>query len=64
MQPPYIPLVVEDAAMELTATACPVCGGDGFLVSDDDAEIQCEACSGTGQIQAEEPERPHLVPHP
>jgi DnaJ-class molecular chaperone len=54
MHTPYIPPVVEDAATELTATACPVCGGDGFLVNDDDTESQCEACAGTGQVQPEE----------
>lgn len=55
MQTPFIPLVVEDEAMELATTACPVCGGDGFLISDDDAEIQCEACDGIGYEQLEEP---------
>lgn len=36
------------AEVELLADACPVCGGDGFLIADDDAELQCEACEGTG----------------
>lgn len=36
---------------EATANPCPVCGGDGFLVCDDDAELQCEVCDGSGQVQ-------------
>jgi DnaJ-class molecular chaperone len=55
MQTPFIPLVVEDEAMALTVTECPICGGDGFLVNDDEAEIQCESCDGTGYVQPEEP---------
>jgi DnaJ-class molecular chaperone len=55
MQTPFIPQVVEDEAMDLT-TLCPVCGGDGFLVNDDEAEIQCDACDGTGHVQMGEQE--------
>ncbi len=33
------------------ARACPICGGDGFLIGDDDAEVQCDACDGSGQVQ-------------
>jgi DnaJ-class molecular chaperone len=41
-----------DAAV--AARDCPVCGGDGFLIGDDDAEVQCDACDGSGQVQSDD----------
>jgi DnaJ-class molecular chaperone len=45
------PSAMDDAALATAKDVCPVCGGDGFLISDDDAEQQCDACDGTGQKQ-------------
>jgi hypothetical protein len=30
---------------------CPICGGDGFLVGDDEAEVLCDTRDGSGQVQ-------------
>ena len=32
---------------------CPVCGGDGFIECDDGSEVQCDRCTGTGQVPIE-----------
>jgi DnaJ-class molecular chaperone len=45
------PSAIDDAAGATAGDVCPVCGGDGFFIGDDDAEIQCETCDGTGQMQ-------------
>jgi hypothetical protein len=34
---------------------CPICGGDGYLVGDDDAEVCCDTCEGTGQVAGSDP---------
>lgn len=53
-------LTNEDEIMAMPARAtderqpssrdCPICGGDGFLIGDDDAEVQCDTCDGSGHI--------------
>jgi hypothetical protein len=43
---------VERHGSEIAAAVrdCPICGGDGFQIGDDDAEVQCEACDGSGHL--------------
>jgi DnaJ-class molecular chaperone len=42
---------------EPSSRDCPICGGDGFLIGDDDAEVQCDTCDGSGQA----PRKPQVA---
>ena len=47
--------MVNKAPYDEVYETCPICGGSGYVLTEDGDEVECSMCEGRGEVEVDDP---------